>query len=187
VGHVPLPTRRKPEYNQLNEEPIFHPRPLAFRFFRCRARFVALKGRDDNFAALASSGQLYVWGLSARGLLAEDIQLPAAWRGSHVYEPVLQTDLLPHRVRDFSVEASSLSVILTGGEEEPEEEYWQVLKEKAKLQLSCFKGKRVRTDASESLAKLRSKYRNPLLGDPLPATEGIEQPTESKSAQKPPS
>lgn len=103
VGHVPLPARSKPEYNQINEEPIFLPRPLAFRFFKCRARFIALRGREDNFAALASTGQLYVWGLSARGLLADDIQLPSAWRGNHVYEPVLQTDFLPHRVRDFSV------------------------------------------------------------------------------------
>jgi hypothetical protein len=187
VGHVPLPAHSKPEYNQINEEPIFQPRPLAFRFFRCQARFVALKGREDNFAALASTGQLYVWGLNARGLLSGDIQLPAAWRGNHVYEPVLQSDLLPHRVRDFSVEAGSLSVILTSGDDEPEEEYWQVLKEKAKIQLACFKGKRVRTDASESLAKLRAKYRNPLLGDPFPATERAQQPTEAKLTPHPPS
>jgi hypothetical protein len=120
VGHVPLPARSKPEYNQINEEPIFAPRPLHFRFFKCAARFVALKGREDNFAALASNGHLYVWGLNARPLLAPNIQLPAAWQGSHIYEPVLQTDLLPHRVRDFSVEINSLSVILAGGEE-PEE------------------------------------------------------------------
>ncbi len=62
-----------------------------------------------------------------------------------------------------------------------------MLKEKAKLQLSYFKGNRVRTDASESLSKLRTKYRNTLLGDPLPATERIDKPIESKSAQKPPS
>jgi hypothetical protein len=165
VGHVRLSRHSKAEYNQINEEPIFAPRPLDFRFFRCSARFVALKGRENNFAALASTGELYVWGLNARHLLAPNIQLPSAWQGNHVYEPVLQTDLLAYRVRDFSIEVGYLSVILGAGEEEPEEEYWQVLKEKARLQLASLKGNRTRTETSEHVSLLRKKYRNPILGE----------------------
>lgn len=85
MGHVRECALSKPECNRINEEPIFHPRPLSFRFFRCQARFVALKGRDNNFAALASDARLYVWGLNARPLLAPNIQLPPEWQGNHVY------------------------------------------------------------------------------------------------------
>ena len=49
------------------------------------------------------------------------------------------------------------------------------------MQLATFKGHRVRTDASESLARLRKKYRNPLLGE----TERRDPPKqEAKSAAK---
>ena len=36
---------RKKEVNEINQEPIFKPRPLKFKFFRCDAKFVSLKGK----------------------------------------------------------------------------------------------------------------------------------------------
>ena len=46
----------KKDVNEINQEPIFKPRPLKFQYFNCKAKFVALKGRENNFAALSSSG-----------------------------------------------------------------------------------------------------------------------------------
>ena len=71
-----------------------------------------MKGRDNNFAALSSAGELYVWGLTAKNLLDPNIELPSSWQGSYIYEPVLQTDLLNCKIIDFAIEISYISVIL---------------------------------------------------------------------------
>lgn len=129
------------EFNEINEEPIFKPRELDFRFFNCTAKFVSLKGRDNNFAALSSTNQLYVWGLNAKQLLSPSIILPSSWQGCYIYEPVLQTDLIGCKIIDFTIEMEYIGVILGNEEaiELPEEEYWERLKEKAKFQLVAFK------------------------------------------------
>jgi hypothetical protein len=45
MGHVRYFLCSKKEVNEINEEPIFKPRPLTLKYYRCNAKFIALKGK----------------------------------------------------------------------------------------------------------------------------------------------
>jgi hypothetical protein len=85
---------------------------------------------------LSSSNQLYVWGATAKKLINDELELPHIWKGNYLFEPVLQTELVGYRIHDFSIDNGYLAVIV-GSSCEPigNQDYWNLLKVKAKKQL----------------------------------------------------
>jgi len=43
-------------------------------------------------------------------MLNSKMNLPSAWKGNYIYEPVLLTDLIDHKILDFSVEMNFIAV-----------------------------------------------------------------------------
>lgn len=105
-------------------------------------------------------------------MLNSKMNLPSAWKGNYIYEPVLLTDLIDHKILDFSVEMNFIAVSIgnEGAECQQEQDYWLLLKERAKKQLCQLKMIRVNTESDE-VQKLKKKYKNAILSDCRNKTE----------------
>ena len=125
---------------------------------------MALKGKENNFAALSSSGELYVWGSTAKKLISKDLLLPATWKGNYLFEPVLQTEFVGCHIHDFSIDTGFLMVIAgrAGGDRATNELYWNSLRDKARRQLDYYKKLRLTTE-SEEVQNIKKKYKNSIL------------------------